>query len=270
MLGARARRQRPPRIPRDKVKGRREPFETEMRPPKRIRILVLGASASVICVDPQNTTGINTNLDPPISCASLDDNSLTPRASLTATASTDPSDVQNPPAPSLTSVASVVLPSTVPRTTHADDIRFHTCLIPEAWEKLLRESGAPQKFAEIPKGLREGFHIGLNNHSLVSTYIPPNHFKSEEHANVICTKFAQEMELGCISRPFHPDELQAQIGNFTTAPMAVVEQRPGKFRIIIDHSFPSKSLPPNFRRDIPPPSTDGSPPPPIVFDAAEV
>jgi len=154
--------------------------------------------------------------------------------------------------------------------TNANDVRFSTRLIPEAWERLLRESNAPEKFAGIPKGLIEGFRIGLDNFTLASTYIPPNHFRTEEHANVIRAKFAQEMDLGRISHPFHPDELQAQIGHFTTAPMAIVEQRPGKFRIVIDHSFPRKTLPPDFPRVIPSPPSDEHPAPPIEFDASEI
>jgi len=187
-------------------------------------------------------------------------------------------------APSLTSAACAAQQSTAPRSTNANEIQFHTRLIPEAWEQLLRESNAPQKFSGIPEGLTNGFRIGLDNFSLTATYIPPNHFKTEQHANVIREKFAQEMELGRISRPFHPDELEAQIGHFTTAPMAVVEQRPGKFRIVIDHSFPRKTLPPEFPRDTLPPanasretrppanasSTSPTPTAPIEFDASEI
>lgn len=140
-------------------------------------------------------------------------------------------------------------------------------LLPDEWEHLLRESDTPQKFAGIPKGLREGFSISLDKYTLSSTYIPPNHFKSKQHVQIIHEKIASEIVLGRISRGFTPEELQSQIGNFTTTPMAVVEQCLGKFRIVIDHSFLKRSLPPSSSCNTQP-SADGETPL-IAFDTSE-
>lgn len=181
-----------------------------------------------------------------------------------------------PTVPMSTDVGCVAPPSMAPRSILARDIPFSMRLIPDEWERLLKESDAPEKYAGIPKGLREGFSIGLDNYTLSSTFIPPNHFKTKQHAQIIREKFASEIALGRISHGFTPRELQSQIGNFTTAPMAIVEQRPGKFRIVIDHSFPKRPLPPSFApRDTLTPTSSDAPLAPtdtplIPFDASEI
>ncbi|GAW03260.1 site specific phage integrase family protein [Lentinula edodes] len=126
----------------------------------------------------------------------------------------------------------------VPSTTCSDDITFSTRLKPDAWSILLEEASVLQEFAGVPKGLREGFRIGADGYDVGYTFTPPNHFRTEAEADIVRAKFKEEIALGRISTGLTPEHAQRLLGNFRTAPMAVLEQRPGKFRIIINHSFP--------------------------------
>ncbi|GAW03118.1 reverse transcriptase ribonuclease [Lentinula edodes] len=134
-------------------------------------------------------------------------------------------------------------------TTSNEDIPFSTHLKPDAWSRLLEEAGILQEFKGVPEGLREGFHIGVDGYRVEYTFIPPNHFRTETEADIIRAKFKEEISLGRISAGMSPEDAQQLLGNFRTAPMAVLEQRPGKFRIIINHSYPKlnfTSPPPHF------------------------
>lgn len=220
------------------------------------------------CVSPQITTGPPTKQRKRTISRESTSVSLILKDTLTVLASTASRDVATAPnATTNTSVEPVVPPNTAPRSIRANEVPFSTRLIPDEWERLLAESGAPQKYTGIPKGLREGFYIGLEKFTLSSTYIPPNHFRTEQHAQIIREKFTSEIALGRISQGFTPEELQLQIGNFTTAPMAVVEQCPGKFRIVIDHSFPKCPLPPSLSHETH--SLPEGDTPLIPFDASE-
>jgi hypothetical protein len=50
--------------------------------------------------------------------------------------------------------------------------------------------------------LQYGFLMGLEHYQLVNTAIPPNHYKSVEHEQFVLSKYAEEIELGCISLAF--------------------------------------------------------------------
>ncbi|KAF9062271.1 hypothetical protein BDP27DRAFT_1428115 [Rhodocollybia butyracea] len=51
-----------------------------------------------------------------------------------------------------------------------------TRLKPEVWTHLLTECSILEEFVHIPKGLSEGFCIGLENEKITETYIPNNYF----------------------------------------------------------------------------------------------
>lgn len=122
------------------------------------------------------------------------------------------------------------------------DLPISTRLLPDKWTTALTEVGILDKYSHIPIGLAEGFLIGVEDYSLSRMAIPPNHQMGELELAVACAKFADEILLGRISPGFLPEDLQAQIGNFRTAPIAVIQQKPGKFRIVVNHSYPRRSF----------------------------
>lgn len=113
-----------------------------------------------------------------------------------------------------------------------------TKLKADAWEIALKHAGLYDEFNDIPVGLREGFPCGLENFSLACTFIPLNHYTSEEDEEFVATKYAEEIELGRISKGYNPDFLFSLIGHFRTAPLAVIDQGGGKRRVIVNHSYP--------------------------------
>jgi hypothetical protein len=113
-----------------------------------------------------------------------------------------------------------------------------TRLKASAWEAALIDAGIYEQYGNIPTGLREGFLCGLENFSLSCTSIPDNHYTSKDEEDYVIRKYAEEIELGRVSRGYKPEELYALIGHFRTAPLAVIEQSPGKLRVIVNHSYP--------------------------------
>ena len=126
----------------------------------------------------------------------------------------------------------------VPNATPDEIFPIITKLQPDAWEIALTDAGIHEEYADILVGLWEGFRCGLEDISLSCTFIPPNHYTSKEDEDFIITKYAEEIELGRISHGYEPDTLFSLIGHFRTAPLAVIEQAPGKRRVIINHSYP--------------------------------
>ena len=112
-----------------------------------------------------------------------------------------------------------------------------TKLKADAWESALKDAGVLDLFIDIPIGLREGFHVGLENYSLSCTFTPPNHYTSKEDEDFIAMKYAEEMALGRISHGYDPDTLFLLIGHYRTAPLAVITCN-NKRRVIVNHSFP--------------------------------
>lgn len=90
----------------------------------------------------------------------------------------------------------------------------------------------------MPKGLRFGFSIGLDNFTLSHTFIPPNQYTLPEHHEFLISKYSKEMQLGRISKGYTPDELEALIGPFRTAPISIATSSAGKLRVVVNHSFP--------------------------------
>ena len=118
--------------------------------------------------------------------------------------------------------------------------RFSTRLKADAWEELLTEADGLEEFPEIPDGIRQGFKIGLEHYQLTKTYIPENHYTLPHHLEHIRQKRDEEIALGRISRGYTPEELEALVGHFRTAPLSVIE-KPGKLRTIINHSYPDRA-----------------------------
>ena len=113
-----------------------------------------------------------------------------------------------------------------------------TKLKADAWEAALKDTGILDEFHDIPTGLQQGFYCGLENLSLSCTFIPPNHYVSQEDEDFVIAKYAEEIGLGRLSHGYEPDALFLLIGHSRTAPLAVIEQNPTKRRVIVNHLYP--------------------------------
>jgi hypothetical protein len=147
------------------------------------------------------------------------------------------------PAPTDIPALSAVTQHTGAANVVLDDIYpIVTRLKPDAWEAALKDAGVFEQFSDIPEGLRKGFLCGLERFSLASTFIPDNHYTSEHDESFIISKYAEEIELGRVSKGYDPAHLFSLIGHYRTAPLAVIEQSPGKFRVIVNHSYPQNKI----------------------------
>ena len=117
-----------------------------------------------------------------------------------------------------------------------------TKLKPGAWELALKDAGVFDEFSDIPAGLEQGFLCGLEDFSLARTFIPRNHYTSQEDEDFVVMKYSEELALGRISHGYDPDELFSLIGHFRTAPLAVINHGGSKHRVIVNHSFPKNEL----------------------------
>ncbi|KIL54647.1 hypothetical protein M378DRAFT_18694 [Amanita muscaria Koide BX008] len=112
-----------------------------------------------------------------------------------------------------------------------------------AWEAILAKHNLSSTFGDITISLQFGFLMGLERYFITNTFTPPNHYRTVEHHDFVLSKYAEEIDLGQISRGYPPDFLQQCIGHFRTAPLNVVQNTPGgKMRVTIDHSFPHSKL----------------------------
>ena len=137
----------------------------------------------------------------------------------------------------------VTSPMVLQSAVHNSVFPIVTKLKPDAWERALADAGILSEFSDIPAGLREGFFCGLERFSLACTFIPPNHYTSQEDEDFIISKYDEEISLGRISPGYEPDFLFSLIGHFRTAPLAVINHGGDKRRVIVNHSFPNNRLP---------------------------
>lgn len=151
------------------------------------------------------------------------------------------------PAPTATPAPCAVIPPMAAQNALPDHIfPIVTKLRADAWESALKDAGIIDEFSDIPVGLRQGFHCGLEHYSLSSTFIPPNHFTSQDDEDFIVSKYAEEISLGRLSHGYDPNTLFSLIGHFCTAPLAVVTRGGDKRRVIVNHSFPKNKIPINL------------------------
>ncbi|KAJ3870869.1 hypothetical protein F5051DRAFT_341580 [Lentinula edodes] len=97
----------------------------------------------------------------------------------------------------------------VPKGTTNANFPISTRLHADAWEAALQRASFLNKYADVPKGIHEGFCIGIEDTSLSRTFIPDNHFKSDIEADIIRSKFAEEIQLGRLSPGFNPNHLES-------------------------------------------------------------
>jgi hypothetical protein len=147
------------------------------------------------------------------------------------------------------SLANIVTPALsaeislmAPHVAVADSIfPIVTKLKADAWELALEDAGILSEFSDIPLGLRQGFDCGLEHFSLSRTFVPPNHYTSQEDEDFIIAKYAEEISLGRLSHGYDPDTLFSLIGHFCTAPLAVITHS-DKRCVIVNHSYPKNTL----------------------------
>ena len=137
------------------------------------------------------------------------------------------------PAPSA-AMPPMVLPDVAPDSIFP----IVTKLKADAWELALADAGILNEFSDIPVGLRQGFLCGLEHFSLACTFIPLNHYTTQDDEDFIISKYDEEISLGRISHGYDPDLLFSLIGHFRTAPLAVINHGGDKHRVIVNHSFP--------------------------------
>ena len=137
------------------------------------------------------------------------------------------------PAPSA-AIPPMVLPDVAPDSIFP----IVTKLRADTWELALADAGILNEFSDIPVGLRQGFLCGLECFSLACTFIPPNHYTTQEDEDFIISKYDEEISLDRISHGYDPDLLFSLIGHFRTAPLAVINHGGDKHRVIVNHSFP--------------------------------
>jgi hypothetical protein len=126
---------------------------------------------------------------------------------------------------------------TVPVTAKLSELlHIVTPLCWQKWEEHLAEAGLLETFADVPKGIRFGFDLGVDGKPL-TTYIPRNHKSALDNPAAVEAYIEAELEAGRYLGPFDSKTLEERIGYFLCSPMGVIEE-PTKFRIIQDHSFP--------------------------------
>jgi hypothetical protein len=94
------------------------------------------------------------------------------------------------------------------------------------------------RFPDIPKGIREGFDMGVTT-SIMRTYTPPNHQSAMANTEAIDLYIEKERSNNRYTGPFSLDGLERLIGPFRTSPLGTVPKAGTKeLRMIQDFSFP--------------------------------
>jgi len=91
------------------------------------------------------------------------------------------------------------------------------------FEYLLSKHQLHAHYPSLITRIRDGFPIGLNLPTLSTTYLPPNHFKSDEEAMIVQSKVDTEVELGRVLGPFTTSQAFDFLGgHFRTCPLSLV------------------------------------------------
>jgi hypothetical protein len=135
-----------------------------------------------------------------------------------------------------THAPSAVKPTEQEIVSRDDLLRVVTPLRWRKWHEYLVETGLIERFADVPKGIRYGFDLGVVGLPKC-TYIPSNHRSALENPTAIEAYIKTEIEAGRYLGPFDPQWLEQHIGYFHCSLLGVIEE-PLKYCIIQDHSFP--------------------------------
>ncbi|KAF7365423.1 putative reverse transcriptase domain protein [Mycena venus] len=116
-----------------------------------------------------------------------------------------------------------------------------TPLIADQWEHWITKVGLAEEYADVPKGIRNGFAHGLNpSLKATTTFIPRNLQSALDHSDIIDAYIAKEQNLNRISPAYDPILLEGIIGPFRCSPVGCVQKDPphGKWRMYNHHSYP--------------------------------
>ncbi len=123
---------------------------------------------------------------------------------------------------------------------------------------MLENMGTLEDYKDILAGIKNSFLIGLEQYYLTHTFAPPNHCINGEHLEFLNSKYGEEIDKGRLSQGYTPKELYKLIGeypqstsqnppsdtckgHYRTAPLSIAETRPGKLRVIVNHSYPKSA-----------------------------
>jgi hypothetical protein len=121
-------------------------------------------------------------------------------------------------------------------------LKIETPFIAAEWEQVLTEFNLLHSFADILRGIREGFDMGITS-TIIHSYTPPNHRSATENSEAIDLYIEKERSNNCYSGPFSPDRLEQLIGPFRTLPLGTVPKAgTNDLRMIQDFSFPRDDL----------------------------
>lgn len=157
-----------------------------------------------------------------------------------------PSATRSTASPDVTEAQTADMRTSVPCVEHLPMARrlvqldslfpVSTPLRADHWEEELAAAGVLDRFAEVPKGLRNGFSIGLDSFALDQTFIPKNHYRTSDAHAFVLSKYAQEIKLGRLSPGFSPSDALTLFGPYRTAPLNVIASAGGKLRVTLDLS----------------------------------
>jgi hypothetical protein len=112
-----------------------------------------------------------------------------------------------------------------------------TPFIAVEWEQMLIKYNLLHRFADIPRGIREGFNMGITS-IIRHTYTPPNHQSALENTKVINMYIKKERSKDQYSGPFSLGELEHLIGPFQTLLLGTIPKAgTNELRMIQDFSF---------------------------------
>lgn len=159
-----------------------------------------------------------------------------PKNKYASPGTTTPLPVQDAPgcisAPSADKV--VMRPASVPNPA----LKIVTPLPWQTWHSELERLNLLSAFADVPIGLRDGFHTGVSS-TVTRTYTPNNHASAQLHSDSVSSHIHSELTLGRYSGPFLLDQLESLIGPFRTAPLGIIPKpNSDKMRLIQDLSYP--------------------------------
>jgi hypothetical protein len=169
----------------------------------------------------------------------------TARASPYASISNSPKDV---PASAMGHVTAVqdAVPTTMALRTALAERRTKpiTPLIHSGWHTFMHKHDLVHKYPSVLSTLQIGAVIGVPR--IDHTFIPINKPSIAQYASQFHTIIQHEYSTRRHLGPFTKLQLEAAIGPFQTSPLSIIPKsnKPGKFRLVQDFSFPHPSSSP--------------------------
>ena len=170
---------------------------------------------------------------------------LTAKEKPSASISNSPKDALVDAIPHATNVPGVDPTNMVPLSAHADHrIKPVTPLSFFGWQTLMLRHNLVHKYPNVLSTLQFGAVIGVPR--IEHTFIPLNKPSIAQYSAQFHTILQREYLMHRHLGPFTRTQLEATIGPFQTSPLSIIPKpnKPGKFRLIQDFSFPHSPSPP--------------------------